>query len=392
MKFKFQTAPNVEAREIKIDQGSLVMLSSTNSSTVAKAIETQFGAAQAGMPTIAQQLGAQMGITPGMTLYDAMSGKHYCGPEGAQAATVGGDGSVTGRLVVQAVLFDAVEKSMRDDLSGYPRMLQENAALVRSIDGTKWERPILNFTRPENTRPQPVAQLSEPQRMLTLTTAMRSNAILGDSIGIEVADQVAKDITIAVVSLSLKRAMDESATNLAMYQIMSMLNGDEDYGMAPLANIVRGGAAKASVLDPAATAGKLTQTAWIKWLWRGNLRRTITTVVTDLAGALAIENREGRPVSKDEKINSNRIDTLDSVANPRWPDKVDVIITQDPSWPAGTIVGFDKKYAYNYITSAAMEYKATESFAIRRSTKMRIDTGSMVERFMDDAWDLLDFN
>ena len=392
MLFKYQTAPNVEAREIKIDKGSLNLIDGAKASTVAKAIETQYGAAQAGMPTIAQQLGAQMGITPGMTLADAMSGKFYCGPEGAQAATVGGDGSVTGRLVVQAVLFDAIEKNMREDLSGYPRMLQSNAALVRSIDGTRWERPILDFTRPEDARPQPVAQLSEPQRFLTLTTAMRSNAILGDSIGIEVADQVAKDITIDVVSLSLKRAMDESATNLAMYQIMCMLNGDEDYGMAPLATVIRGGVAKASVLDPQAAAGTITQTAWIKWLWRNNLRRTLTTIVTDLDGAMAIENRIGRPKAENEKINSNRIDTLESVINPRWPSKIEMIITQDPSWPAGTIVGFDKKYAYNYITSAAMNYKATEEFAIRRSTKMRFDTGSMVERFMDDAWDMLDYN
>jgi hypothetical protein len=33
-----------------------------------------------------------------------------------------------------------------------------------------------------------------------------------------------------------------------------------------------------------------------------------------------------------------------------------------------------------------------ESLAIRRSTKMRIDTGSAVDRFMNDAWDILDIS
>ena len=392
MLFNIQTAPNAEAVQVDVSANSLGTLASTKSSTVAKAFEATHGQVQSGMPSVAAQMAAQMGITPNTKIADAQSGRFYRGPSGAEAATVGNDGSVTGRLVLQAVLFEAVENHMRDDLSGYPRMLQSNAALVRSIDGTRWETPILDYKRPENAKPQPVAQLSEPVSFLTLTTSSRSNAILGDAIGIEFSDQVANDVTIDVVALSMKRALEVSMNNLAMYQIMTLLNGDVDYGMQPLVNVIPGGATQASVLDPAAGGGKLTQAAWVKFLWSGNLHRTITTVVTDLAGAMAIENRLGRPTVDNDFGTSKRIDTVDNIINPRWPDKVDVIITQDPSWPANTIVAFDKKYAYNYITSAQLDYKATESFAIRRSTKMRIDTGSMVERFAFDAWAVLDFN
>ena len=171
-----------------------------------------------------------------------------------------------------------------------------------------------------------------------------------------------------------------------------MLNGDVDVGMPTLASVVRGGAAVASTLDSAAGSGVLTQTAWVKWLWRNNLRRTITTVVTDFDGALAIENRLGRPTVQTDDAKSKRIDVLTNVVNPNWPNQVDIIITQDPNWPANTIVGFDKAYGYSMVSSAALNYSAMESLAIRRSTKLRIDQASAVDRFMNDAWDILDIS
>jgi hypothetical protein len=387
---KFNVITTAGLQTVNIDQGTFAAMREQGSPTVAQHIERSLTAPiPAGEASALNQIAFQMGITPGTTIEDAMSGKGYRGPEGAQAASVGGDGSVTGRLVTQAILFQAIENHLRDDLTGYGRMLQVNAALNRSLTTTTWETPILNFKRPANSKPQPVAQLSEPARMLTLTTSMKKNAIMGEAIGIEFSDQVTRNITIDVIALSLKRQAEESAAHRSMYQIMTLLNGDPDFNMPALASVIPGGSVQASSLDPAATGGKLTQAAWIKFLWRNNLRRTITTVVTDLDGALAIENRLNRPTVDNEKVSSNRIDTLDSVINPRWPDKVDVIITQDPEWPANTIVAFDKRFGYNYITSTAVDYKATEEDLIRRGTKMRFDTGSMVERFMPDAWDIL---
>lgn len=393
MLFKINTANG--AHEVNLSHGTFAEMRNSGSVNIVDHVEKTIAKAGhmigEGKPTVGQQLAHQMSISPASTLYDATSGLGYRGPEGAQAATVGGDGSVVGRLVVQAVLMQAIEASLRDDLSGYARMLSDNAAIRRSLTTTTWVTPILNFQRPANSRPQPIAQLSEPARMLTLTTSQKNNAIMGDSIGIEYSDQVAKNVTIDVIALSLKRQAEESAAHLAMYQIMSLLNGDVDYGMLPLATVI-GGATQASTLDSAAGNGKLTQVAWMKWLWQDNLKRSIDVVVTDFEGALAIQNREGRPIITDDNARSKRINTEMNVLNPRWADEVNVIITQDPTWPAGTIVGFQKKYGYSYITSTAVDYKATEEDVIRRGTRMRFDTGSMVERFMDDAWTILDFN
>lgn len=337
-------------------------------------------------PSVLNQVAAQMGINPGTTLKDAMNG-------GVHAATTGGDASITGRLLVQALLLPVIENQMREDRSGYASMLRQHAALNVNLPGTRWDRPILDFKRPENSRPQPVAELAEPVRMLTIKSSQKSSALLGEAIGIEFSDQALQNATIDFISLSMRRQAEESANAVAMAHILSLLNGDVDVGMPALATVVRGGAAVASTLDSAAGSGVLTQTAWVKWLWRNNLRRTITTVVTDFDGALAIENRLGRPESDQYNTDSRqRIDVLTNVVNPNWPNQVDIIITQDPNWPSNTIVGFDKAYGYTMVSSAALNYSAMESLAIRRSTRMRIDTGSAVDRFMNDAWDILDIS
>ena len=336
-------------------------------------------------PTVLNQIAAQMGVNPRSTLKEVMNG-------GVHAAATGGDAAITGRLLVTAMLLPVIENQMREDRSGYASMLRQHAALNINLPGTRWDRPILDFKRPENSRPQPVAELAEPVRMLTIKSSQKSSALLGEAIGIEFSDQALQNATIDFISLSMRRQAEESANEVAMAHILSLLNGDADVGMAALASVVRGGAAVASTLDSAAGSGKLTQTAWVKWLWRNNLRRTITTVVTDFDGALAIENRLGRPTVQTDDAKSKRIDVLTNVVNPNWPNQVDIIITQDPSWPANTIVGFDKSYGYSYVSSAALNYSAMESLAIRRSTRMRIDQASAVDRFMNDAWDILDIS
>ena len=336
-------------------------------------------------PTVLNQIAAQMGVNPRSTLKEVMSG-------GVHAASTGGDASITGRLLVTAMLLPVIENQMREDRSGYAAMLRQHAALNINLPGTRWDRPILDFKRPENSRPQPVAELAEPVRMLTIKSSQKSSALLGEAIGIEFSDQALQNSTIDFISLSMRRQAEESANEVAMAHILSLLNGDVDVGMPALASVVRGGAAVASTLDSAAGSGKLTQTAWVKWLWRNNLRRTITTVVTDFDGALAIENRLGRPTVQSDDAKSKRIDVLTNVVNPNWPNQVDIIITQDPNWPSNTIVGFDKAYGYSMVSSAALNYSAMESLAIRRSTKLRIDSASAVDRFMNDAWDILDIS
>jgi hypothetical protein len=187
----------------------------------------------------------------------------------------------------------------------------------------------------------------------------------------------------------MQRQAEEEAMERIEDQLLNFLNGDADLDMVALASVPGAVKNAKTNYDASLTAGKLSQTAWVGWLFNNSRKRRIDTVITDLAGALAIENRSGRPTVQGDNATSKRIDTLESVINPTWPDRVEVIISQDPNWPANTIVGFDSRYGYHVVTSTSMSYSAMEEFAIRRSTKMRIDSGSIAYRLYDDAWSVL---
>lgn len=333
--------------------------------------------------TPSQQVYAQLGLhRKDITLKAAMGMDAYQG-----ASTQ--DNSITGRLVTQAFLMDAIESSLRSSDYGIMGIFNSKAAVIDSINGTKFERPILNYTRPAAGRSKAIAQLSEPTSMLLLTASDKSFKIAGSSIGIEYSDQVAQSVTLPIVTLSMQRQAEEEALERVEDQLLAFLNGDTDLDMAALASV--SGAVKNAKTDydSTLTAGNLSQKAWVGWLFNGSRYRRIDTVVTDLAGALAIENRSGRPTVQGDNATSKRIDTLDTVINPTWPDRVEVVISQDPSWPANTIMGFDSRYGYHIVNSTSLSYSAMEEFAIRRSTRMRFDTGSIAYRLYDSAFSVL---
>ena len=337
-------------------------------------------------PTARQQVYAQMGLLrKGLKLQEAMDAVYAP----ASAGPAVDDGLITGRLVTQAYLFDAISSKLSASDYGIMGIFNRKAAAVDTINNTKFDRPILNYTRPEGARSRNVAQLSEPASMLLLTVSDTSYKIPSSSIGMEYSDEAAKQVSLDIVTMSVTRQAEVEALERVEQQLLAFLNGDADYGISALSAVAGAVKNAKTDYDSALTAGNLSQKAWVGWLFNGSRKRRINTIITDLAGALAIENRTGRPTVQTDNATSKRIDTGMVVLNPTWPDQVDIIISQDPSWPSGTIIGFDSSYGYHLVNSSSLSYTAYEAFAIRRSTKWRMDTGSMSYRLFDDAWSVL---
>lgn len=340
---------------------------------------------RAGQPTAAQQLYAQLGAgQKGIKADYALQGL------GFTAGAVTEDGSITGRLLTQAFLMDAIENKLTSSDYGIQALFNRKAAVTDSINNTKFDRPVIDMTKPEGARTRAIAQLAEPTSMLTLTTSDKSYKVAGSAIGMEISDQAAKVVSLDIVTMSMGRQAEVENLERVEQQMLAFLNGDVDLDMLALSTVA--GAVKNAKADFDSTltvAGTLTQKAWVSWLFYGSRKRRIDTVITDLAGALAIEGRSGRPTRNSDNTTAKRIDTLENVVNPSWPDQVDVIISQDPNWPANTIVGLDSRYGYHIVNSTSLAYSAMEQFAIRRSTKLRVDTGSISYRLFDDAWQVL---
>ncbi len=314
-------------------------------------------------------------------------------PVEMQAGSVVGNSAQSNqaRLLLMPAILALVEDKLLGNLEMNASAFDMMVALddVVTSDWVLW--PQANYSRPEGARSQRVSQLSKPATMLTLTTLEKSLRIPTFSLGIEWSDQAAKILGLDYISMSILRQALVEKNERANENLLAMLNGDQDTGQAALSAPI---VATATSFDSSLNnvAGALSHKAWMKFLYRNSTRRTVTHVVTDINGALAIENRSGKPVINTDDPNSTRIDTLQSVMNPGWSPKVETFITDDPNWPANTIMGLDKRFGIHRVTSASASYQAQEDFALRRGSAMRFDTGSVARRFFDDAFDVLTLN
>jgi hypothetical protein len=249
---------------------------------------------------------------------------------------------------------------------------------------------VFNYSKPESARSQAIAQLAMPASMLLVTAGQISRSIPTRSLGLEISEQAMRATSIDLLALSLARQRLVERNVWTNEFILSLLNGDPDMAMPPLSSIP-GKVQQAKAFDPSImTAGTLTQLAWVMYLFNNSTRRVITHVITDIAGALAIENRTGRPNVMTDDNKSPRINTEMSVVNPMWPTQVKVFIMPPGSgWPANTLMGLDASAAIHRVTSSVLAYEALESFVLKRSTAMRFDSGEVVERFHDDAFDVM---
>ena len=307
---------------------------------------------------------------------------------GLQAGTILKEGIPASRILFPAAIMSAIENKLQVDRETTPNAFEQLIAVDDSINSDRFERPILDFSRPEAARSAGIAQLAMPNTMLTITASDTSRKIPVMALGMEISDQAKAATTLDIVGLALARQAAVERNETAQNYINSLLNGDLDQGMASLASLNR--VFKAVSFDSSITQnGVLTHKAWIKWLSQNSTKRRITHVVTDLDTAMAIENRVGKPVITADNPNSPRIDSIPTIMNPSWDFNTKIFITQDPTWPAGTIMGLDSRYGIHRVKSLTAQYEAVEALVMKRSTQMRFDHGEIVYRLFDEAFEVL---
>jgi hypothetical protein len=319
----------------------------------------------------------------------ASLGEILNGRSTVQAGTIVKEAIPASRILFPAALMTAIEDKLKIDLETVPNAFEQMIAVDDSINHDRFERPVLNFSRPEAARSQTISQLALPASMLTITASDTSRKIPTMGLGLEISEQAMKATSMDLVGLALARQAATERNERANDYILSILNGDLDQEMAALAAIP-GKVKKALDFDSTiAAAGVLTQKAWIKWLFANSTKRRVTHVITDIDTAMAIENRVGKPTNQNDNPNSQRIDAIPTIINPAWDFNTKIFITQDPRWPAGTIVGLDSRYGLHRVKSLTAQYEAIEALVMRRATQMRFDHGEIVYRLFDEAFEVL---
>lgn len=304
-----------------------------------------------------------------------------------EAGVIVKDAVPASRILFPAAILSAVEDKLNPNLDINPNAFEKLIAMDDTIQGDRYEQPVLNFSKPEQHRSQGISQLALPNAMLSITVSDVSRKIPTFSMGMEISDQAMKASSLDLVALALARQASVERNERTNEHILALLNGDTDVGQAALtgSKIMRANQFDAGVT----TAGTLSQKAWIKYLYNNATRRTVTHIITDLDGAMAVEARTGKPVITGDNPNSPRIDTLQTIMNPAWPASVQFFITSDSNWPANTLLGFDVRYAIHRVTSLNASYEAIEQYVLKRSTAMRFDHGVITQRLFDDAFDVL---
>lgn len=312
----------------------------------------------------------------------------FDGTSNISAGPIVRDGTVTSRIVFPAAILSALEDRLAQNYSMSADAFDKMIAFDDAINGDRFDRPILNFSDAEKARSQAISQLAKPNTMMQITVSEQSRRIPTMSLGMEISDQAVQNVTIDLVALAVARQIAVQRAERADEHIRYLLVGDVDQNMQPLSSIP-GKVVNSSTLDSAATGGKLTQKAWMSWLIKNGRKRRITHIVTDIAGAIAIENREGRPTNFNDNPTSNRINNIPTVMNPTWEGAISIYITEDPLWPAGTIMGIDNRYAVARVSSLTAAYSGVERFALQRGTGFRVDSGEITYRLFDEAYEVL---
>lgn len=293
------------------------------------------------------------------------------------------------RVLLMPAIGALVEDKLVADLDMNANAFDSMVGMDTVIADEWYLWPEANFAGPEAGRSQVISQLAKPVNMLTLTTSEKSVRVPTYSLGIEYSEQATKYLNLDFIALSIARQMAVERNERANAAVVALLSGDADVGQAALSTISNKVKTAAS-LDVAATAG-ITQLAWMLWLYDNSKKRRISHVITDINGAITIQQRSGRPVITADNGTSVRINTNERVMNPTWNDEVNVFITDDANWPAKTIMGIDSRFAIQRVTSTNASYQAQEEFVLRRATAMRFDYGSLTRRMYNDAFEVLTY-
>jgi hypothetical protein len=222
------------------------------------------------------------------------------------------------RILFPATFLQYIEDKLVADLSVTPNAFEGMIAVDDSINNDRFERPVLNFSKPEAARHAPITQLALPNTMLSITVSDISKKIPAFALGLEVSDQATRAASIDLVGLALARQAMVERSERAQTYMLNLMNGDADVGMGAL-SAIPGKVVTAQSFDAtlAGKPGTLSQVAWINWLWKNHLKRRITHIVTDLPTAMAIENRTGKPVIVQRQSELRpRIDAIPTIIQP----------------------------------------------------------------------------
>jgi hypothetical protein len=299
------------------------------------------------------------------------------------------------RLLFPAAVMEAVESAIQtketEAMGAFAELIAPD--YIDTINTDRWEQPVLSFDGkkgPEDSAWRRIAQNSPPPLMLTLTSADVTRTIPTKACGLSISHKVLQSNTLDVIGRSLERFYVKSDYSEWVANLGLILSGDPDATNVPMATAKSAlSSITAASLDASIiAAGVMTQDAWIKYLYRNSLSMRKTHIVTDLAGAMALDTRTNRPTN--QMNNSiDRVDVAFQMIFPYGQNPVRVLAMPTGTWSANTYMGLDNKQAIGKVISSSADYQAVQDMVLLRNMQMIFTRGYLLYRLFDDSFDVL---
>lgn len=291
--------------------------------------------------------------------------------------------SPSGRLLFAEIIMRTIESELRENQDDFLNGWDNLIAVTNTINGPKFDQPIINVKAPEDSASNPIGQLAEPDAMVSITTAEYTRNIPTKSIGLMISDQALQATTLDLVGLSVSAQARGERIRMVENQIKSIVNGDNDLGESALPTRT------AQSIDASiSAAGEITHTAWVKYLRTNYQKMSHTNIICDIDTALAIEARSGRPNVQTDFGNGNNFPVDFSIDN-LAAEAPRVLLMDTAVIGANTVVGLDRRWAIRRVINVSANYSAIENFVLRRAQGMRFDYGEIAHRLYDDAFDVM---
>lgn len=293
--------------------------------------------------------------------------------------------SVAGRLLFPEIIMRTMEANLRENNDDFIGGWNSMIAMTETINGPIFDQPMIDTRAAEGSRANPISQLAMPDVMLSITTSNVPRRITTRSIGVQISAEAQAATSLQLVNLAVAAQSRGERVALIEEDIDAILNGDPDRGSdAALSSQT------AQSLDATITgAGVMTHKAWIKYLRQQYRIRAINWVICDLATAMAIEARTGKPVASTNFNGQGSNLAVDMTIDNLAINAPRVLLVDDGVVPANTLVGLDSRYAMRKVINVSAQYSAVEEFVLRRGSGFRIDYGEVTHRLYDPAFSVL---
>lgn len=293
----------------------------------------------------------------------------------------GNDNSIGARLLFPQMILETLRAdALKDDGSDIIAQWQAMIATTTNLNGKRAEQPIIDVSAPEGSRSGRIAQMAEPETMISITTGQKSYNVPTHSIGLLISDEAREATSVDIVRIVMEAQARGERIRRIQEQLKSMVLGDEDLDMEALPTV------KASSFDSSIVANNtITKKAYIKWLKHNKFNANLTRVLTGIDEALLVDDQLLPTVTgTDSSLITTPFGGVDfGIPTPQF-----TTFDQDV-FGAGVLVGLDPRYAIQRFVNISASYDAIEEYVMRKATGFRVDHGEMATRLYDDAWSVL---